>query len=73
MSSGFHVHGPHDHEVEHAARHGAGGRVGQLAVITAVLGAICSHIGGATQAETAPARNDAAIGIAPGVAAFPKV
>jgi hypothetical protein len=61
---GFHVHGPHDHEVEHAAQHGAGGMVGQLAVITAVLatiGAICSYMGGATQAEAALAKNDAAI------------
>ncbi|MEP6504786.1 MAG: DUF4337 domain-containing protein [Betaproteobacteria bacterium] len=64
MSSGFHVHGPHDHEVEHAAQHGAGGMVGQLAVITAVLatiGAMCSYMGGATQAEAALAKNDAAI------------
>ena len=61
---GFHVHGPHDHEVEHAAAHGAGGMIGQLAVITAVLatiGAICSYMGGATQADAALAKNDAAI------------
>jgi hypothetical protein len=64
MSSGFHVHGPHDHEVEHAAEHGAGGMVGQLAVITAVLatvGALFSYMGGATQADAALAKNDAAI------------
>lgn len=64
MSSDFHVHGPHDHEVEHAAQHGAGGMIGQLAVITAVLatiGAICSYMGGATQADAALAKNDAAI------------
>ena len=38
--------------------------VGQLAVITAVLatiGAMCSYMGGATQAEAALAKNDAAI------------
>jgi hypothetical protein len=61
---GFHVHGPHDHEVEHAAEHGAGGMIGQLAVITAVLatiGAICSYMGGATQADAALAKNNAAI------------
>ena len=64
MSSGFHVHGPHDHEMEHAAQHGADGMAGQLAVITAVLatiGAICSYMGGATQADAALAKNDAAI------------
>jgi hypothetical protein len=64
MSSGFHVHGPHDHEVEHAAEHGAGGMVGQLAVITAILatiGALFSYMGGATQADAALAKNDAAI------------
>jgi hypothetical protein len=61
---GFHVHGPHDHELEHAAEHGARGMTGQLAVITAVLatiGAICSYMGGATQADAALAKNDAAI------------
>ena len=58
------MHGPHDHEVEHAAQHGAGGMVGQLAVITAVLatvGALFSYMGGATQADAALAKNDAAI------------
>jgi len=63
MSSGFHVHGPHDHELEHAAQHGDG-MAGQLAVITAVLatlGAMFSYMGGATQAEAALAKNDAAI------------
>jgi hypothetical protein len=61
---GFHVHGPHDHEVEHAIEHGARGMTGQLAVITAVLatiGALCSYMGGATQADAALAKNDAAI------------
>ena len=63
MTSGFHVHGPHDHELEHAAQHGDG-MAGQLAVITAVLatlGAMFSYMGGATQAEAALAKNDAAI------------
>jgi phage-related minor tail protein len=63
---GFHVHGPHDHEMEHAAQHGGGvkGMTGQLAMITAVLasfGAMFSHMGGLTQAEAALAKNDAAI------------
>jgi thiamine pyrophosphate-dependent acetolactate synthase large subunit-like protein len=64
MSSDFHVHGPHDHEVEHAVEHGAGGMTGQLAVITAILatiGALFSYMGGATQADAALAKNDAAI------------
>jgi hypothetical protein len=61
---GFHVHGPHDHEMEHAAEHGASGMTGQLAMITAVLatlGAIFSYMGGATQADAGLAKNDAAI------------
>jgi hypothetical protein len=61
---GFHVHGPHDHEVEHAVHSGAGGMTGQLAVITAVLatvGAIFSYLGGATQADAGLAKNNAAI------------
>jgi hypothetical protein len=64
MTSGFHVHGPHDHEVEHAVEHGARGMTGQLAVITALLatiGAIFSYMGGATQADAGLAKNNAAI------------
>ncbi|MBI2733968.1 MAG: DUF4337 domain-containing protein, partial [Aquabacterium sp.] len=34
---GFHVHGPHDHALEHEAQHEPTGMAGQLAVITAVL------------------------------------
>ena len=62
--SGFHVHGPHDHELEHAAQHEPAGLAGQLAVITAVLatvGAIFSYMGGATQANAGLLKNDAAI------------
>jgi len=61
---GFHVHGPHDHELEHAAQHGTGGMAGQLAVVTAVLatiGALFSYMGGATQANAGLYKNDAAI------------
>jgi hypothetical protein len=64
MTSGFHVHGPHDHELEHAAAHGDDPMAGQLAVVTAILatlGAMFSYMGGATQAEAALAKNDAAI------------
>jgi hypothetical protein len=64
MTSGFHVHGPHDHELEHAAEHGDDPMAGQLAVVTAILatlGAMFSYMGGATQSEAALAKNDAAI------------
>src|SRR5690348_15918262 len=53
---GFHVHGPHDHELEHATRHAAahgdaaGGMINQIAMFTAVIatiGAIFSYMGGA--------------------------
>ncbi|MGM9514375.1 DUF4337 domain-containing protein [Roseateles sp. DB2] len=61
---GFHVHGPHDHELEHAAQHEPKGMAGQLAVITAILatvGALFSYMGGATQANAGLYKNDAAI------------
>lgn len=61
---GFHVHGPHDHELEHAAQHNPEGMAGQLAVITAVLatvGALFSYQGGATQANAGLLKNEAAI------------
>ncbi len=70
---GFHVHGPHDHELEHAAQggHGAhdshekgGGMIAQIAVITAIIatvGAIFSYMGGATQANAGLYKNNAAI------------
>jgi len=61
---GFHVHGPHDHELEHAAQHEPGGLAGQLAVVTAILatvGAMFAYMGGATQADAGLFKNDAAI------------
>ncbi len=75
-SSGFHVHGPHDHELEHAAQGGhdgaaahhddAGGKgmTSQIAVCTALIatvGALFSYMGGATQANAGLYKNDAAI------------
>ena len=70
-SDGFHVHGPHDHELEHAAQgdHGAaahegGGMIAQIAVITAIIatvGALFSYMGGATQATAGLDKNNAAI------------
>jgi Na+/glutamate symporter len=69
---GFHVHGPHDHELEHAAQHGAEGHHGvaggsltnQVAMFTAIIatvGAIFSYMGGATQANAGLYKNNAAI------------
>ena len=62
---GFHVHGPHDHEMEHVAQHGAGeGHANRLAVVTAVLatvGALFGYMAGATQANAGLYKNNAAI------------
>lgn len=62
---GFHVHGPHDHEVEHVAHHEARDPAsGRLAVATAILatvGALFSYMGGATQANAGLYKNNAAI------------
>lgn len=62
---GFHVHGPHDHHVEHAAQHGdKDSFAGQIAVTTAILatvGALFSYMGGATQANAGLYKNNAAI------------
>jgi hypothetical protein len=63
---GFHVHGPHDHELEHAATggHEAGGMIAQIAVITAIIatvGAIFSYMGGATQSNAGLYKNNASI------------
>ncbi len=64
--AGFHVHGPHDHELEHAAQggHAAGGMINQIAMFTAIVatvGAIFSYMGGATQANAGLYKNNAAI------------
>jgi hypothetical protein len=62
--AGFHVHGPHDHELEHAAQHGGDRFSGQIAVMTAILatvGALFSYMGGATQANAGLYKNNAAI------------
>jgi hypothetical protein len=60
---GFHVHGPHDHAVEHAA-HGSDNFSGKIAVMTAILatiGAMFGYEGGATQNDAAMYKNEAAI------------
>ena len=61
---GFHVHGPHDHELEHAAHAEPKGMAGRLAVATAVIatvGAIFSYMGGLTQSNAGLLKNDSAI------------
>ncbi len=67
---GFHVHGPHDHELEHATQaahddHGKGsGMINQIAMFTAIIatvGAIFSYMGGATQANAGLFKNNAAL------------
>jgi hypothetical protein len=66
---GFHVHGPHDHALEHAAQGGhdgndSSGMINQIAMFTAILatvGALFSYMGGATQANAGLFKNNAAI------------
>jgi Na+/glutamate symporter len=68
---GFHVHGPHDHELEHAQKGGhggghgeSGGMINQIALFTAVIatvGAVFGYMGGATQANAGLFKNNAAI------------
>jgi len=64
-AEGFHVHGPHDHELEHAAHHGdKDSLAGTIAVMTAIIatvGALFSYMGGATQANAMLYKNNAAI------------
>lgn len=62
---GFHVHGPHDHELEHAAEHGSkdsfSGRIAVATAIIATIGAIFAYMGGATQANSMMYKNNSAI------------
>lgn len=62
---GFHVHGPHDHELEHATQGGHGNSMtNQIAMFTAIIatvGAIFGYLGGATQANAGLFKNNAAI------------
>ena len=61
---GFHVHGPHDHEVEHVAQHGGDRFTSRLAVLTALLstvGAIFGYMGGHSQNAALLYKNEAAI------------
>jgi hypothetical protein len=59
---GIHVHGPHDHALEHAAR--KGGLDQQIAIFTAILatvGAVVSFLGGHTQNEALYYKNEAVL------------
>ena len=69
---GFHVHGAHEHELEHAVEHAAEGHHGvaggsltnQVAMFTAVIatvGDIFAYMGGFTQANAGLFKNNAAI------------
>ena len=64
MSEEFEVRGAHEDRMDEAAEHEPKGMAGQLAVMTAILatvGAMFSYMAGATQAEAALSKNDAAI------------
>jgi Na+/glutamate symporter len=72
-SGGFHVHGPHDHAIEHVGQdhgdghdsHGGDGssmnRIAMFTAILATVGAIFSYMGGATQANAGLFKNNAAL------------
>ena len=62
-SGGFHVHGPHDHAVEHGAQSGDS-LASRVAVVTAILstvGAVVGYQGGATQNEAMMFKNEAVL------------
>lgn len=62
-SGGFHVHGPHDHAVEHGA-HGGDSLAQSVAVMTAILstiGAVLGYQGGYTQNEAMLFKNEAVL------------
>lgn len=60
---GFHVHGAHEHELEHNAQQGPG-LAQYVAIFTAILstlGAIVSYQGGASQSEAMLYKNEAVL------------
>ena len=63
MSEDFHVHGPHDHEVEHQAHSGDpfAARIAVMTAILATVGALIGYQGGATQNAALLFKNEAAI------------
>jgi Na+/glutamate symporter len=61
---GFHVHGPHDHALEHESQAEPHGMAGRLAVATAIIatvGALFAYMGGLTQANAGLYKNESAI------------
>lgn len=63
MTGHFHVHGAHDHEVEHQAQHGPG-LAQQIAIFTAILatmGAIVSFQLASTQNAAMLSKNEAVL------------
>ena len=60
---GFHVHGVHEHEIEHQAHTGDAfaSRIAVMTAILATVGAIFSFQGGAEQNDALIYKNDAAI------------
>jgi len=60
---GYHVHGAHEHEVEHHAESGdgLGSYVAIFTAILATVGAIISYQGGATQNEAMLSKNEAVL------------
>ena len=61
--AGFHVHGPHEHELEHQAQHGDdfAAKMAVTTALLATLGALISYQGGATQNDALLFKNEAAI------------
>src|SRR6266511_2379335 len=59
----FHVHGPHDHAIEHHAQSGDtfAGRIAVMTAILATIGAIFGYQAGATQNAALLYKNEAAI------------
>ncbi len=61
----FHVHGVHDHAIDHATAHGdsdtLAGRVAVLSAVLATLGALMTFAGGDTQAKAQLFKNTASI------------
>src|SRR5213075_3460349 len=59
---GIHVHGAHDHAVEHEAhRGGLGQQVAIFSAILATAGAVVSFLGGHTQNEALYYKNEAVL------------
>jgi hypothetical protein len=59
---GIHVHGPHDHAVEHESqKEGLGQRIAIFTAVLATIGAVVSFLGGHTQNEALYYKNEAVL------------